>query len=172
MSSKINYAIDLIQVQRFSDDEDEFILVETLEDTSKKAGVTKPMGYYSWEYYEENHGKEATAEFKKVVDALANFVKEQKWNLTHNLNKDYTGFKLGNRLVFLVQWDSTQKWSLKLKIPEEVAKNYKGQKWEYQRYDKSFNDAIFRTLSGNYENIDELKDLLILAYKHVSGIEK
>ena len=173
MSSKINYAVDLIQIQRFSDDQDEFILVETLEDTShKKVGITKPMGDWSWEYYEENHGKEATAEFKKAVDALAAFVKEQKWNLTYNLNKYYTGFKLGYKIVYSVQWDSTQKWSLKLKIPEEVAKNYTGHKWAYQRYDKSFNDAIFRTLSGNYENIDELKDLLILAYKHVSGIEK
>ena len=173
MSSKINYAVDLIQIQRFSDDQDEFILVEALEDTShKKVGITKPMGDWSWEYYEENHGKDATAEFKKTVDALAAFVKEQKWNLTYNLNKYYTGFKLGYKIVYSVQWDSTQKWSLKLKIPEEVAKNYKSQKWAYQRYDKSFNDAIFRTLSGNYENIDELKDLLILAYKHVSGIEK
>ena len=173
MSSKINYAVDLIQIQRFSDDQDEFILVETLEDTShKKVGITKPMGDWTWEYYEENHGKEATTEFKKAVDALAAFVQEQKWNLTYNLNKYYTGFKLGYKIVYSVQWDSTQKWSLKLKIPEEAAKNYKGQKWAYQRYDKSFNDAIFRTLSGNYENIDELKDLLILAYKHVSGIEK
>jgi hypothetical protein len=173
MSSKINYAVDLIQIQRFSDDQDEFILVEALEDTSyKKVGITKPMGDWSWEYYEENHGKEATAEFKKTVDALAAFVKEQKWNLTYNLNKYYTGFKLGNKIVFSVNWDSALKWSLRLKIPEEVSKNYKGQKWAYQRYDKSFNDTIFRTLSGNYENIDELKDLLILAYKHVSGIEK
>lgn len=169
MSSKINYAIDLIQVQRFSDDEDEFILVETLEDTSKKAGVTKPMGDWTWEYYEENYGKEATAEFKKVVNALANFVKEQKWNLTHNLNKYYTGFKLGNKLVFFVQWDSSQKWSLKMKIPEEDAKKHKTQKWAFQRYDSTFNDASFRTVSGNYEEIDELKDLLILAYKNISG---
>jgi len=67
MSSKINYAVDLIQIQRFSDDQDEFILVEALEDTSyKKVGITKPMGDWSWEYYEENHGKEATAEFKKL----------------------------------------------------------------------------------------------------------
>ena len=118
MSSKINYAVDLIQIQRLSDDQDEFILVETLEDTSrKKVGITKPMGDWSWEYYEENHGKEATAEFKKAVDALAAFVKEQKWNLTYNLNKYYTGFKLGYKIVYSVQWDSTQKWSLKLKIP-------------------------------------------------------
>ena len=173
MSSKINYAVDLIQIQRFSDDQDEFILVEALEDTShKKVGITKPMGDWSWEYYEENHGKDATAEFKKTVDALAAFVKEQKWNLTYNLNKYYTGFKLGYKIVFSVQWDSTQKWSLKLKIPEEVAKSYKGQKWEFQIYDRSFKEAIFRTRSRNYEEIDELKDLLILAYKNISGTNK
>jgi hypothetical protein len=172
MSSKINYAIDLIQVKRFSDDEDEFMLVETLEDTSKRMGITKPMGDWTWEYYEENHGKQATEEFKKVVDVLADFVKAQKWNLTHNLNKYYTGFKLGNKVVFSVQWDSSQKWSMKLKIPEEVAKNHKTQKWAFQRYDQPFNDAAFRTISGNYEEIDELRELLVLAYKNISGTNK
>ena len=173
MSSKINYAVDLIQIQRFSDENDEFILVEVLEDTSyKKAITTKPMGDYSWEYYEKNRGKEATADYKKVVDALENFVKEQKWNLSQNFTKNYIGFKLGNTIVFSVNWDSQQKWRLHLKIPEEVAKKYKGQNWEFQIYDKSFKEAIFKTRSRNFEEIDELKDLLILAYKNISGTNK
>ena len=173
MTSKINYTIDLIQIQRFSDDHDEFILVETLEDTSyKKTVTTKPMGDYSWEYYEENRGKEATADYKKVVDALADFVKEQKWNLTQNFTKQYIGFKLGNSIVFSINWDSQQKWRIHLKIPEEAAKNYKGQNWEFQVYDKSFKEAIFKTRSRHFEEIDELKDLLILAYKNISGTNK
>jgi len=151
MSSKINYAVDLIQIQRFSDDQDEFILVEALEDTSyKKVGITKPMGDWSWEYYEENHGKEATAEFKKTVDALAAFVKEQKWNLTYNLNKYYTGFKLGNKIVFSVNWDSALKWSLRLKIPEEVSKNYKGQNGHISGM-INLSMILFLGPSGNYE---------------------
>jgi len=59
-----------------------------------------------------------------------------------------------------------------LKIPEEVTKNYKGQNWEFQIYDKSFKEAIFKTRSRNFEEIDELKDLLILAYKNISGTNK
>lgn len=173
MTSKINYTIDLIQIQRFSDDHDEFILVETLEDAIyKKIITTKPMGDYSWEYYEENHGKEATADYKKVVDALADVVKDQKWNLTQNFTKQYIGFKLGNIIVFSINWDSQQKWRIHLKIPEEASKNYKGQNWEFQVYDKSFKEAIFKTRSRHSEDIEELKDLLILAYNNVSGTNK
>jgi hypothetical protein len=130
------------------------------------------MGDYSWEYYEENHGKDATADYKKVVDALADVVKDQKWNLTQNFTKQYIGFKLGNIIVFSINWDNQQKWRIHLKIPEEASKNYKGQNWEFQVYDKSFKEAIFKTRSRHSEDIEELKDLLILAYKNVSGTNK
>ena len=173
MSSKINYVIDLIQVQRFSDNHDEFILVETLEDTGyRRAVTTKPMGDYSWEYYEQNHGKEATDQFRKVVEALAEFVEKQNWDLPYSLTKFSTGFKSGNKLVFFVQWDSTQIWSLNLKIPEETAKAFMGKKWEFKRYDQNFKYASYRTISRHFEEIDELKDLLILAYKNISGTNK
>jgi hypothetical protein len=172
MTSKIGYPVDLVQLQRFSSENDEFILVETIEDSiTKKPGVTTVLQDWTWEYYEENHSKETTKEFKKTVEALDLFAKAKGWNLPYNLNKYYTGFKFASKVVFDVGWSGISTWYLRIKIPEDVAENFEGEKWEYQRYDSPFKHALFRSKSGKFENIKELEDLLVLAYKRISGLD-
>ncbi len=172
MTSKIGYPVDLIQIQRFSFDEEEFILVETLEDlTTQRPKVTTANQEWTWEYYEENHGKEPTREFKKLVEALDRFANEKGWNLPYNLNKYYTGFKFGNKVVFDVGWSGITTWQLRIKIPKEMAENFKGSHWEFQRYDTPFNNALFRSKSGKFEPINEMEEFLGLAYKRISGID-
>ncbi len=173
MASKINYPIDLIQIQRFSHDNEEFVFVESLEDTtSKKITSTKVMEDWTWEYYEDNHGKEATQEFKKVVEAINNFVTRKGWKLPYNLNKYYTGFKLGSKVVFDVGWSGTYAWRIDMKIPLNVAESFEGQDWEFQRYDSTFKNALFKAKDGEFTSIIELEDLLVIAYDNVSGRNK
>lgn len=170
MASKINYPLDLIQVQRFSYDDDEFIVIETLQDAvAKKVTSTKTMQDWTWEYYEENHGKEATREFKKVVEAINDFVIKQGWNLPYNINKYYTGFKLGSRVVFDVAWSGTYAWRIEMKVPVEVANKFEGKDWEFQRYDYSFKNAVFKLKKGEFKDIKELEGLLVVAYNNISG---
>lgn len=172
MTSKIGYPVDLIQIQRFSFDNDEFIIVETLEDTiTRKPTVTTTTQDWTWEYYEENHGKALTNEFRKFVEVLDRFAKGKGWNIPYNINKFYTGFKFGNKLVFFVQWLSTSSWFLGIKVPKEIAEQFSGGKWEFQRYDKQFTYGAFRTKSGKFEDIKELEDLLVVAYKRISGLD-
>ena len=172
MTSKIGYPVDLVQIQRFSFDNEEFILVETLEDTIMRIpSVTTAAQDWTWEYYESNHGKTTTHEFKKLVEALEVFAKGKRWNLPYNLNKYYTGFKFGNKVVFDVGWSGISTWQLRIKIPKEIAESFSGEKWEFQRYDTPFNNALFRTKSGKFEDIKEMEDFLVMAYKRISGIE-
>jgi len=172
MASKIGYPVDLIQVQRFSFEEEEFVLVETLEELiSQKPKITTAKGDWSWEYYEENHGKEPTQEFKKLIETLVVFTKDKKWDLPYNLNKYYTGFKYGNKVVFFVAWSGISSWQLNIKIPKRLAESFEGQKWQYQRYDAQFNYAAFKTKSGKYETPEELESLLVKAYNKVAGKE-
>lgn len=170
MASKINYPLDLIQVQRFSYDDDEFIVIETLEDAvAKKVTSTKTMQDWTWEYYEENHGKEATREFKKVVEAINDFVIKQGWNLPYNINKYYTGFKLRSRVVFDVAWSGTYTWRIEMKVPVEVANKFEGKDWEFQRQDYSFKNAVFKLKKDEFKDIKELEGLLVVAYNNISG---
>lgn len=172
MTSKIGYPVDLVQIERFSFENEEFVLVETIEDSiTKKPSITTVLQDWTWEYYEENHSKTITREFKKTVEALDSFAKEKGWNLPYNLNKYYTGFKYANKVVFDVGWSGISTWYLRIKIPEEVAENYKGVNWEYQRYDSPFKHALFRSKSGKFEDIHELEGLLVMAYKRISGLD-
>lgn len=170
MAGKMGYTINLFQVRRYCFEEEEFLVVEVVEDKPQpKVSTTKTMGDWDWEYYESEHGKEATAQFRQAVDAVAALVARQGWDLPHNLNKYYTGFKLGNKIVFNVAWGGTYAWKLKFKLPEAVARDFKGQHWEFQRYDHSFHEAIFQPLQPDSLDIAELETLFVQAYKYVSG---
>ncbi|MEJ5343068.1 MAG: hypothetical protein WHT09_16055 [Thermogutta sp.] len=170
MACKIGYAVDLVQVRRYCFEEEEFLMVEVLEPKPlPKVGVTKVAGEWDWDFYESEHGKDATAQFRAAVEAIAAMVAEQGWELPYNLNKYYTGFKLGNRVVFAVGWSGTYAWNLRFKLPEDIARNFTGQQWEFQRYDSSFHEAVFRPLRPDSLDISELKPLFIEAYQYVSG---
>jgi hypothetical protein len=170
MAGKIGYPIDLMEVRRYCFEQEEFLVVEVLaEEKVPKASTTKTMGEWDWEYYESEHGKEATAQFRKAVEAIESFVLSQGWNLPYNLNKYYTGFKLGNRVVFNVHWGGTYAWNLRLKLPEGVAEGFEGKHWEFQRYSSNFKEAILRPLNPDSPKVGELESLLIQAYKNVSG---
>lgn len=169
MAGKIGYAIDLIQVRRYCFEDEEFLLVEVLEDKPPRVGVTTVKTDWDWDFYESEHGKEATAQFRQAVDAIAALVKRRGWDTPYNLNKGYTGFKLGNKLVFLVAWGGTYAWKVVLKIPEDRARAFQGTDWEFQNYDASFHQAVFRPLHPEAPDITELEPLLVEAYKHISG---
>jgi len=173
MASKIGYPIDLIQIQRFGFEESEFALVEVLENLPAiKVTTTKVMGNWDWDYYEKEHGKDATTRFQETVEALAQFVHKKGWELPYNLNKYYTGFKLGNKVVFSVNWHGTHAWKVHMKLSEEQAKNFKTPTWEFQRYDSQFNEALFRPKLLGKIMVDDLESMLVAAYRQVSGIKQ
>jgi hypothetical protein len=170
MAGKIGYPVDLVQIRRYSSEPEEFLVVDVLEEIPReKAKTTKVMEVWDWDFYKSDHGEEATAQFHNAVEAVTELVKKQGWSLPYNMNKYYTGFKLGNRVVFQVAWGGTYAWNLRFKLPEEIAKGFKSQSWEFQRFDSTFHEAIFRPLKLDTPNIAELKSLFIEAYQYVSG---
>lgn len=169
MAHKIGYVVDLLKIQRYSSEDSEFILVELLEDVTPPGTTTKTMTQWTWELYESEHGNEATAQFRKMVETIAAQVAKNGWKLPYNLNKYYTGFKIGNRVVFSVSWGGTYTWHLKIKISEKTAKAFKGYKWEFQRYDGSFKEGIFRPTKQEATDVDELLPMFELAYEDVLG---
>lgn len=170
MVRKIGYPVDLVQIERYSSCEDEFLIVDFIEPPAQPGPTTtKAKSEYDWDYYEKEHGKKPTAQLRTVVELLAAFVKEQGWNLPYNLNKWYVGFKLSNKVVFTVQWMSSYVWRVLIRIPENLAKEFKGQHWEYRNYDDTFRLAAFQPLNPDSPDIAELKPLLIEAYRYVSA---
>lgn len=170
MAAKIGYPVDLIEIHRYCFEDNEFISVEVIEEVpSPRITTTKATTTWDWEYYEGEHGPEATGQFRKAVEAIDSFVHKQGWDIPYNLNKYYTGFKIGNKVVFNVAWGGTYAWKLKFKLLKEIASNFKGDLWEFQTYDDTFSEAVFRPIRPSDIDIHELEELFIEAYKKVSG---
>jgi hypothetical protein len=172
MAAKVGYPIELVRMQRFChEDKDEFLLVDIMDEQVLPRNITtKPMGEWTWEFYERAHGKEAVAAFRRAVDDIEKLVKRRNWSLPYNLNKYYTGFKLGGtKLVFAVVWAGTHSWNVVAKVTENEAKTFQGKNWDFQRYDTTFRQAIFRPRARNDPEIGELESILTLAYSRISG---
>jgi len=170
ITGKIGYPIDLIHLRRFVFVNDEFLVVDTLEEKPQpKRGTTKVMIDWDWNYYESEHGQEATGQFRNAVEHIQKFVKKKEWDLPYNLNKYYTGFKLGNRVVFSVGWGGTHAWNVRMKLPKDLVVGFESPSWEFQRHNEEFHEATFRPRDRKEADLSELEDLLVTAYKYVSG---
>jgi len=170
MAQKIGYPITLIQIRRYVFDEHEFLLVEEIEEEEKpKTITTKGITNWDWDYYESEHGKEATAQFRKAVESINAIVRKHGWNLPYNLNKYYTGFKFGNRVVFNVAWGGTYAWKVKIKLPKEMLENFQPTHWEVQSYDETFHEAILKPLSPDNPDFEEIEGLFVKAYHRIAS---
>jgi hypothetical protein len=170
MAGKMGYPIELLKINRYCHEDNEFLLIDQVEEEIKpKATSTEGITTWDWEYYETEHGKEATAQFRKVVDEIQKLVLKKNWQLLYNLNKYYTGFKYGNKVVFSVGWASTFKLQLNIKVPEESAVNFKGKYWEFQKYNKNFKQMVFKPIDPNKVLVNELEDFFVEAHKRITG---
>ncbi|HOD52347.1 MAG TPA: hypothetical protein PLJ71_22010 [Candidatus Hydrogenedentes bacterium] len=169
MSYKIGYDLELLEVRRFVYEGEEFIIVEELEEeTQPRNVVTRALQHYDRAFYEREHGKQATAELFGMVKQIEEIVKRKGWQLQQKINKYYVGFKYGNKNPISVHWGGTHAWRVAIKIPEKTAKTFKAKNWEFQRYDKSFNQAILKPVS-KHASARELEALLIQAFENVQG---
>lgn len=171
-SQKIAYPVELYKINRYGTENDEFIEVEVLENKDKKIVTTKAKEEYSWEFYEQEYDKETTKQFKKIVDQIKQYCEKQNWNISYNLNKFYTGFKLGNRVVFYVHWEGKHAWSLIFKISENEIENFKSENWKFHKYDKNYNDAVFKSNNPENADINELDILFKKAYEGKINLTK
>lgn len=170
MAGKIGYQVDLVQVKRYCLDDNEFVLVDQFErKAERKPTQTTAKGEWDWSYYESEHGKEATGQFRRAFEAVEAVVKKHGWDVPYNLNKGYIGFKLGNRVLFSVSWGGAYAWKVKVKVPAQEAQSFKGKDWVFQAYDDTFHEAVFKPLNPTSPDVSEMEPYFVAAYERVSG---
>jgi len=151
-------------------EDEEFLLIEKLEEQPTSVKVTKGLEQYDQAFYEKHHGKTAVQTFFRTVGAIEAFAKERGWSLETKFNKYYVGFKYGNRLCFGVHWGGTHVWALFFKVPRDAVQNLKWQGWELQRYEDEWKQAIIRCHDPRNPDIAEVAELFDAAYKNVTGL--
>ncbi len=116
---KINYPIDLIEVKRWIDEDNQLLLVNKLEREYKaKVKIATGKATYDYKFYKKEYNENSAKEFMKYVSELEEIIKEHNWPLETKFNKHYVGFKAGNFNAFGIRWVGTKTIAFFFKLEE------------------------------------------------------
>jgi len=167
--NKINYQVDLLEVQRFAAGGNEFILVNKREPEALPARrVTKGTPGYDKEFYIEHYNSQSVEIFFAVADRLDKLVARHNWPLEKKFNKGYIGYKHGFFNVFGLTWLGSKSFALFFKVPEEVADKHQPSEWQPLRYEDEWKHVLYKVESIDVP-LEALESLFEAAYKHIAG---
>lgn len=126
-ADKINYPIDLIEVKRWVDEDNQLFLVNKLEkDIQSKIKPVKGLETYDANFYKKEYNENSAREFMNYVKEVEVIIQENNWPLETKYNKHYVGFKAGFFNVFGVKWVGTKTIAFFFKLQEsEINDEYK-----------------------------------------------
>jgi hypothetical protein len=163
---KINYPVDLIEVKRWVEADNEILLVNKLEPEPKK--VTKPVvgqAVYDETFYKTLYNNKSVDEFMRYTRDLTKFVKAKGWELETKYNKHYCGFKAGFFNAFGIKFIGSKTFGFFFKLTEKEAKRVK---LPMTRYDEQWGEAVYYIDPGKTK-VATFAPLYEMAYKKISG---
>lgn len=164
---KINYQVDLVEVNRWADGNNSFFLVTRLEQ-EKKATKVKPvsgLAIYDEEFYKNEYNKNSVVQFMKYTKELDDLVKEHGWPLEMKFNKSYCGWKAGFFNAFGIQWVGSKTFAFFIKLSESEASEAGP---EMTKYETQWKQATYYIEPGKTK-IKQYLPLFEKAYKKISG---
>lgn len=163
---KINYPVDLIEVKRWVEGENEILLVNKLEPEPRKP--TRPVtgqAIYDEAFYKTIYNNKSVDYFLRYAADLEAYVRKEGWDLQIKFNKHYCGFKAGFFNAFGIKWIGSKTFAFFFKLPENEAKQVG---IEMTRYEAQWKEAVYFIDPGTTK-IPTFKPLFELAYKKLSG---
>ena len=167
--NKINYDVELLEVQRFAVAEDEFILVNKREpEVPTKWRVTRGTPEYDKDFYKQHRNNQSVEMFFAVSDRIDTIVSRRGWPLEKKFNKGYIGYKHGFFNAFGLTWLGTKSFALFFKVPKEVAEKLQPDSWEPHRYEDEWKQVLFK-IEKESDPIEDLMPLFEEAYMNIAG---
>lgn len=166
---KINYVVDLVEVNRWVEGTNTIFLVSRLE-PEEKAARTKPvtgLQVYDEDFYKSNYNKQSALHFLKYVKETEDIIKVHGWTLETKLNQGYCGFKAGFFNAFGIQWIGSKTFAFFFKISESEAKEVS---IPMTKYESQWKQAMYYIEPGKTKTKDYLP-LFEKAYKKIAGGE-
>ncbi len=164
--NKINYPVDLIEVKRWAEEDNQFLLVNKLEEDIKpRPKPASGLQAYDENFYKKEYNKKTAEEFLEYVKEVEIIIKENGWNLETKYNKHYCGFKAGFFNAFGIKWISARTFAFFFKISEEEAKKIE---IPITRYETQWKEAVYYIEPGKTKTRDFLP-LFEMAYKKLTG---
>jgi hypothetical protein len=165
---KINYSVDLIEVKRWVDEENQLLLVNKLEPEKdyKKAKPISGLEIYDEEFYKKERNPNSVKEFMKYTRDLDKIIKNNNWQLEIKYNKHYCGYKTGFFNAFGIKWVGSKSFAFFVKIKEEEANKFK---IPMTKYESHWKEAVYYIDPGK-TNIQDYIPILEFAYKKITGL--
>lgn len=169
--NKINYEVDLLEINKFAVGNNEFILVDKLEPESRQGvKITRGRGIYDKDFYLEDYNNESVEVFFHTISKVEKLVKEKGWKLEKKLNKGYVGFKYGFPNVFGINWVGSKTFCIFFKLPKNIADKIRIPGVRPYRYEEQWNQVLYKVEGKDYE-INKLMPLFEASYKYITGIK-
>lgn len=163
---KITYQVDLIEVKRWVEGDNQLLLIDKLEqDVKSRVKPTSGLQTYDEAFYKHEYNKTSAEHFLKYAKEVEHLVEQRGWSLETKFNKHYCGFKAGFFNAFGIQWISSKTFAFFFKITEKEAKQVKV---PMTKYDNQWKQAMYYIEPGVTKTIN-LGQLFELAYKKRTG---
>ncbi|NLL57349.1 MAG: hypothetical protein GX244_02435 [Firmicutes bacterium] len=139
--NKINYPVDLIEIKRWVEGENQLLLVNKLEEEkTRKPKPVSGMEPYGEEFYKKEYNKDSASEFIKYVREVESIINENNWKLETKFNKYYCGFKAGAYNAFGIKWIGTKTFAFFFKLEQNQVDE---SPIKLTKYDAQWKEALY-----------------------------
>jgi len=164
---KINYPVDLIEVNRWVDGDNHFLLVRKLEPEQKKGKIKPVSGLqtYDDEFYKKEYNKDSAKHFLNYIKEVEEIIKQHNWALETKYTKHYCSFKAGFFGAFGIKWIGSKTFAFFFKLSEQEAKQVS---IPMTKYASQWKEAIYYIDQEKTKTKDFL-ELFKKAYSKLTG---
>ena len=163
---KINYPVDLIEVKRWVEGDNQLLLVNKLEEEKKKK--YKPVSgktEYDEKFYKKEYNKNSAVLFIKYIKEVEAIIQKKGWPLETKYNKTYCGFKAGFFNAFGIKWIGSKTFAFFFKLDENQAKTVP---ITMTKYENQWKEAIYY-IDPEKTKTKSFLPLFEMAYKKLTG---
>ncbi len=165
--NRIAYPVDLIEVKRWVQGENEFLLVNRLEPDAAGARKRPVSGarIYDEAFYKGERNSKSVDEFLRYARELEALVKKHSWHLEMKFNRGYCGFKAGFFNAFGISWSGTKSFCFFAKIKKAEANHLQPRASSYA---ERWKEAYYPIEPGKTKTTD-LLPVFKHAYEKLAG---
>jgi hypothetical protein len=163
--NKINYPVDLIEVKRWVDEENNVLLVNKLKmNKLGKIVTTKGGPPYDEEFYKTQYQSDKAMHFMNYVREIESIIRDRGWSLYTKYNKNSCSFKSGFFNAFGIEWSGSKDFSFFFKLAKNQIRRLSLKGVNYNKQWKTANVSI---KPGRTRTMDFFP-LFEMAYRKIS----
>lgn len=164
--NKISYPVDLIEIRRWVEDDDQLLLVDKLEQEKRvKPTPVSGLQTYDSEFYKKEYNKNSAKDFLRYVKEVESIITARQWSLETKYNKHYCSFKAGFFNAFGIRWIGSKTFAFFFKLSQDQAKSIP---INMTKYDSQWKEATYY-IDPTETKTEDYLPLFELSYKELTG---